>query len=110
MPFYEYACGSCGEFQTSRPIAEAAVPHACPECGGLAPRALASPHVRTSWAGIRYVAESRNEKSAHEPMTEHRLRSASGAAHHHSRDGHKHGTHKHNHAQRRSHRPWMIGH
>lgn len=67
MPAYEYACMDCGEFQASRPIAESAAAHACPECGEPAPRALASPHVRTAGAAIRYIAESRNEKSANEP-------------------------------------------
>ena len=104
MPAYEYACGSCGKFQATRPIAEAAVPHACPECGELAPRALASPHVRTAGAAIRYVAEARNEKSAHEPATEHRLKGTTG----HHRNAHAH--HGHAHASPRSQRPWMIGH
>ena len=87
MPAYEYACGDCGEFQTSRPVAEAAMPQACPECGELAPRALARPHVRTAGAAIRYVAESRNERSANEPPTEHRFKGTTGPQ-----------------------RPWMIGH
>ena len=103
MPSYGYVCDLCGEFEASRPVAQAAAPHPCPECGEPAPRALASPHVRTAWAGVRYIAESRNEKSAHEPMTEHRLRSATNAGHHH-----KHGGHAQGHA--RGHRPWMIGH
>jgi putative FmdB family regulatory protein len=103
MPSYEYSCADCGAFQASRPIVESAAPHACPACGGLAPRALASPHVRTAGAAIRYIAESRNEKSAHEPITEHRLKGTTG--HHHA-----HGKpHEHGHAKS-NHRPWMIGH
>lgn len=105
MPSYEYECADCGWFEASRPIAESAAPHACPECEQPAPRGLASPHVRTSWAGIRYIAESRNEKSAHEPMTEHRLRSGTGR----KQAEHKHGPHGHSHPKR-SQRPWMIGH
>ncbi|HJS87967.1 MAG TPA: zinc ribbon domain-containing protein [Acetobacteraceae bacterium] len=94
MPTYEYICRVCGDFAALRPIAEASAPHPCPKCGELAPRALASPHVRTSWAAIRYVAEARNEKSAHEPATEYRLKSTAGA-------------HRHGHVHQR---PWMIGH
>lgn len=104
MPAYEYDCGSCGEFQASRPIVEAAAPQACPECGELAPRMLASPHVRTARAAIQYVAETRNEKSAHEPMTEHRLKGTTG-----QHQAHAHAHHGHSHA-RRNQRPWMIGH
>ncbi len=105
MPAYEYACEACGEFQASRPIAESAGPHACPECGAPAPRMLASPHLRTAGAAIRYIAELRNEKSAHEPMTEHRLK---GTTEKH-RDAHTHAHHGHAQAKK-NHRPWMIGH
>jgi putative FmdB family regulatory protein len=105
MPAYGYDCDSCGPFEASRPIAEAGAPHGCPECGELAPRVLARPHVRTSWAGIRYIAEARNEKSAHEPMTEHRLK---GTTEKH-RQAHTHAHHGHGHTHGRT-RPWMIGH
>lgn len=100
MPSYEYICAECGVFQASRSMAEAATPHTCPECGTPAPRALSRPHVRTAGAGLHYLAESRNEKSAHEPTVEHRLKSA---------NGHYHGHAKHQ-PGRRAQRPWMIGH
>jgi putative FmdB family regulatory protein len=109
MPLYSYTCDSCGEFQEWQSIAASGAPLACPICKVPASRALASPHVRTSAAAIRYVAEGRNEKSAHEPMIEHRLKSL---PHHHH--GPKHGKSGHDaHAHppvKRSHRPWMIGH
>ncbi len=104
MPSYEYVCAECGRFEASRPIAEAAASYACPACGNPAPRALASPHVRAAGAAIRYVAESRNEKSANEPAVEHRLKGTTGQHH-----AHAHASHGHSHA-RRSQRPWMIGH
>lgn len=107
MPTYQYACGSCGDFEASRPVAEAAAPHPCPECGQLAMRELASPHIRTTGAAIRYTAEARNEKSANEPVTEHRLKGTT--AHHHEHARHNHGTHAATPAAH-SHRPWMIGH
>lgn len=103
MPIYAYACASCGAFQASRPIAEAAAPQPCPHCERPAARELASPHIRTTGAAIRYMAEARNEKSANEPVTEHRLKGTT--AHHHEHSRHNHGTHVPH-----SHRPWMIGH
>ena len=107
MPDYEYLCGDCGPFAASRSLMHAAAPHECPECGEPAPRTLASPHIRTSGARVRYIAESRNEKSAHEPATEHRLNGTTKKhreAHTHPHHGHSHGGHHGN------QRPWMIGH
>jgi putative FmdB family regulatory protein len=101
MPIYVYVCGDCGEFQATRPIVESAAPGACPTCGQPAPRGLASPHFRSARAAVRYMAEARNEKSANEPMTEHRLKGTTGHQHAHGR---------HADAARRDHRPWMIGH
>jgi putative FmdB family regulatory protein len=45
MPSYDYGCERCGRFTASRPMAEFALPQACPECGELAPRALTSPAI-----------------------------------------------------------------
>lgn len=111
MPLYDYVCDACGGFQGWQAVAAADVPHACPECELPAPRALARPHVRTSSAGVRYVAESRNEKSAHEPMIEHRLKSLPHQPHGPAPGKAGHDAHAHAHKPaKRSHRPWMIGH
>ena len=110
MPTYEYDCDACGGFQEARPIAQSAMPQACPDCGALSPRALASPHVRTAGAAIRYIAHSRNEKSAHEPPVEHRLKGTEAQhskAHSHAHHKHAHQGHAH---AKAGHRPWMIGH
>ena len=98
MPRYDYECPSCGPFQGWRPMVEAAEPHPCPDCDKPAPRILTSPHIRGARARINYIAELRNEKSAHEPMMERRLKAGTWHAHH-----------AHRHPQR-SKRPWMIGH
>ena len=45
MPTYDYGCERCGRFTEARPMAEFAVPQPCPNCGGLAPRALTSPAI-----------------------------------------------------------------
>ncbi|MGH3263516.1 MAG: FmdB family zinc ribbon protein [Trebonia sp.] len=107
MPVYGYLCDGCGPFQASRPIAEAAVPQPCPDCGHPSARELARPHVRTSGASVRYIAEARNEKSANEPATEHRLKGTTG--HHHQHGRQAHAAHGYAHGGQ-EHRPWMIGH
>lgn len=107
MPVYGYLCADCGPFEATRPIAQATRPQPCPECGRRAARELASPHVRTSWASVRYMAEARNEKSANEPPVEHRLKGTTAHHHHHGR--HKHAPHSYE-TSRHGHRPWMIGH
>jgi len=45
MSTYNYGCERCGLFTETRPMAEFAVPQPCPNCGGLAPRALTSPAI-----------------------------------------------------------------
>ena len=66
MPTYAYCCARCGEFSRLRSLAEFAAPAECPECGAVAPRALAVPH----FAGMepqRRLAESVNERNANAP-------------------------------------------
>lgn len=107
MPIYEYLCDKCGGFQSSQPVASAAAPQPCPDCGEPAPRALAAPHVRGSRAAIHYMAGARNERSANEPPVEHRLKGTTGHHHAHGRHAHTSGGYAHAGA---THRPWMIGH
>jgi putative FmdB family regulatory protein len=102
MPLYEYLCETCGVFEAWRPMVESAHPQACPDCDRPSPRAIARPHIRTARARTQYLAETRNEKSAHEPTIEHRLNGT--RKHHHA---HAKLTHVHAH---QNHRPWMIGH
>lgn len=105
MALYAYDCSGCGPFQAWRPMAEAAAPCPCPACEAPAARALASPHTRNSRSSLRYFAETRNERSGHEPMLERRLKAGTGAHDHHG-----HGRHRHETARAGRHRPWMIGH
>jgi len=42
MPSYDYECEGCGPFTAMRPMAQYRDPCACPECGALAERTLAS--------------------------------------------------------------------
>jgi putative FmdB family regulatory protein len=45
MPNYDYDCERCGPFSESHPMAQFALPQACPACGDPAPRALTSPAI-----------------------------------------------------------------
>jgi putative FmdB family regulatory protein len=45
MPTYDYDCERCGPFSEARPMAEFALPQACPACGDAARRALTSPAI-----------------------------------------------------------------
>lgn len=42
MPKYEYDCPRCGPFADYRPLADYALPNACPDCGAESPRAALS--------------------------------------------------------------------
>lgn len=107
MPVYEYLCDRCGGFQSSQPIARAAVPQPCPDCGEPAPRALAAPHVRGSRAAVHYTVGERNERSANEPPVEHRLKGTSEHHHAHRTKAHPSGEYV---PVGHAHRPWMVGH
>jgi len=75
MPAYDYGCVSCGPFTLLRPMAEYAMPQACPECGAASARALLTVPNIAAMSTARRAAFSVNERSAHAP----RLASASGA-------------------------------
>ncbi len=75
MPAYDYGCESCGPFTLLRPMAEYAMPQACPACGQAAPRALLTVPNIAAMSATRRTAHAVNERSAHAP----RLASASGA-------------------------------
>lgn len=67
MPTYDYACSRCGGFDAFRSLAMRNEPAACPECGGAAPRVLASaPRLALMEGGIRQALET-NERARHEP-------------------------------------------
>ncbi|WP_350079352.1 FmdB family zinc ribbon protein [Hoeflea sp.] len=45
MPFYNYECETCGQFNALGRVSAAAAPTACPTCGVDAPRAMSAPRV-----------------------------------------------------------------
>ncbi|MBP0617003.1 FmdB family zinc ribbon protein [Jiella mangrovi] len=67
MPFYDYACSDCGTFTSLRPMAQAADPCACPDCGASARRViLTAPRLAMMDAGRRN-AFATNERSSNAP-------------------------------------------
>lgn len=107
MPVYDYLCASCGPFSGRRPMAEAGLPLACPDCAAPAPRMVTAPQLNLMSATRRGI-DSRNEKSAHAPEVVHKPKHhESGHCGHGA--GHAHGAHSHAAAHPPS-RPWMIGH
>jgi putative FmdB family regulatory protein len=99
MPLYEYACPQCGPFTELLTLRAYTPTHACPECGGHAPRVISAPHLATLPRATR-VALERNERAAHEPQ-----RGTKSAP---AQNGHT-CTPKCRH-QKGVNRPWMLGH
>jgi putative FmdB family regulatory protein len=100
MPLYDYHCGTCGPFRRFRSISNRAAPVQCDECGSKAERVLTAPQLSLMSSNNR-IAETRNEKSAHEPGVVNVMRPA-----HEPRPKAPKPAHGHAHA----HRPWMLGH
>jgi len=79
MPVYEYLCDGCGiDFSAMRPMAQSSAPHACPECGSDAPRAMLSAPAYAGMPAAQRTAHSVNERAKHEPKSSSQL-------------GHRHG-------------------
>ena len=66
MPVYAFACAWCGPFELTRPMAQAAMPAQCPECGEEARRVFSPPGLALLARPMRRALD-REEKSAHEP-------------------------------------------
>ncbi|HBG30425.1 FmdB family zinc ribbon protein [Candidatus Macondimonas diazotrophica] len=100
MPLYEYQCATCGPFTELRSMSERNAPIDCPQCAAASARMLSRPALRQISSGS-YQAHTRNERSAHEPLS---LRRVPPPA-----TGHAHGPGC-GHADHRGKRPWMLGH
>ena len=48
MPYYEYECRDCGQFELRRPLSESAQAATCPVCRKEAVRKLSAPYVAGS--------------------------------------------------------------
>jgi putative FmdB family regulatory protein len=84
MPIYAFACGECGEFEVTRPVAQAAAGASCPACGAQAQRVFTPPGLALLARPIRRALDG-EEKSAHEPdvVSEKRGRPLDHHHHHH---------------------------
>ncbi|MBD9442659.1 FmdB family zinc ribbon protein [Pseudomonas sp. PDM04] len=69
MALYEYDCPDCGDFTALRPMADSALPCACPECGKPSLRVILSAPALATLAGHTRKAIAANERSAHAPKT-----------------------------------------
>ena len=100
MPLYDYHCENCGPFRHFRPISERSSPLECDECGAEAERILTATQLNVMSSNNR-IAETRNEKSAHEPGVVNVMKPA-------HEPGPRAPKPQHGHAH--AHRPWMLGH
>ena len=110
MPLYDYRCDACGDFRDWRAMAQSHEPAACPICGSLSRRRVASPFIAFMSPHTR-TAHQRNEKSAHEPkvMTRDQLDRMGGRVGH----DHSHGPGPQRRLEpglRTASKRWMIGH
>lgn len=69
MPTYDYACPRCGGFDALRPVAARNQAAACPVCGGVSPRVLASAPGLALMEGSTRRALETNERARHEPKS-----------------------------------------
>ncbi|KRA99938.1 FmdB family transcriptional regulator [Devosia sp. Root685] len=67
MAIYDYQCADCGPFTAMRPMAMAAEPCACPDCGEPAQRAFFSVPFIAGMDPAKRTAHATNEKTRHEP-------------------------------------------
>jgi putative FmdB family regulatory protein len=66
VPVYVFACGECGPFEVSRPMAEAGDRACCPGCRSEARRVFTPPRLGRLARPVRRALET-EEASAHEP-------------------------------------------
>jgi putative FmdB family regulatory protein len=57
MPIYEYACDTCGAFDSMRPVSRRDEQAPCPECGVLSPRVASGSTVLLAQRGRKMPAE-----------------------------------------------------
>jgi putative FmdB family regulatory protein len=116
MPFYDYACGGCGNFALWRSVVDRDLPAPCPECHAASARTLSAPNLSLMPAGRR-EAFARNEKSRHEPgvKTKHRCGTSCGCGS--GKDNARKSTRTVDlgkvgkfETSRKQKRPWMLGH
>ena len=109
MPIYDYLCPQCGPFEARRPMSESQAAAACAICAVPAPRVPGASRLNLMPYNNR-IAETRNEKSAHEPGVVHRMGGHDAHGHAHGKPSRHAHAHVGGHARQPSPRPWMLGH
>ena len=69
MPTYDYDCAQCGSFDALRSVSMRNQDAACPSCGGVAPRVIASAPALALMEGGTRLAMATNERARHEPKS-----------------------------------------
>lgn len=69
MPTYDYNCAQCGSFDALRSVSMRNQDAACPSCGGVAPRIIASAPALALMEGGTRLAMATNERARHEPKS-----------------------------------------
>jgi len=113
MPVYNFHCGDCGEFHLLRTIAERNEPATCPECAQTAVRTITAPNLALM-NPITRRAVSINERSRHEPRVSNKGGHSCGTGCGCGSPIKKARVQKTKlgdlQAQKRTARPWMLGH
>ncbi|WP_051530469.1 FmdB family zinc ribbon protein [Halomonas halodenitrificans] len=99
MPIYEFHCCRCGCFDALVSMSQREAPRACPGCGETATRRLSAPRLALMPTALRQ-AHTINERSAHEPKSQH------GCRHDHATAS----TGRDTRPRAGRGRPWMLGH
>ncbi len=79
MPNYDYLCQECGPFTQMRPMRDCDLPSACPDCGGMAPRAMLTAPFCSTVSPETRLAHATNERSANAPKTLSSLKASHGS-------------------------------
>ncbi|MDL5052288.1 zinc ribbon domain-containing protein [Oscillatoria laete-virens NRMC-F 0139] len=86
MPLYDFRCGTCGNFEKWRSLAELSTPMHCPQCNAVAQRLFSPPMILTGNLRLRNEQpEPKRVQRTQEPETPRNR-------------------------EHRGSRPWMIGH
>ena len=104
MPLYDYLFPIAGP-RRGRPMSESKAALTCTACGVPSARVPGAPRLNLMPHTNR-IAETRNEKGAHEPGIVHRMAGHDS----HAQCKHAHNAHAGGHGRHPSPRPWMLGH
>ena len=109
MPVYDYTCQRCGDFGCLRTIDERNLPAPCPHCAAVGQRLILAPSLALMNPLGRKAATT-NEKSRHEPRISTGHSCGSGCGHKIRPTRVRETPLGKLTSQKRTARPWMLGH